>query len=336
MVVDRCSCFFLLPLPALAVGGKCKRIILFHYYILGTNWCTYCVFCTFRHVTTKTTKLWWKMDTWKWYNDTSEAFKRRRSVLVDDSDEIALQALYKSMFSTKKRQKRKGSQKGRRMIERDTIAGGIRLHSDYFSESPTYPSDVFRRRFRMPREIYERVKEVLVEHDPSFEQLKNAAGKWGGTTDQKLTAALRMLAYGAAADSLDEYLRLSEDSINLYLRKYVKGVVECFGTEYLREPTDADLQRLLADGVRRGFPGMIGSIDCMHWTWKNCPTRLAGQHKGKAPKPTLVLEAVADYYLWFWHFNFGEAGSCNDINVLDNSHVMDPFVKGERKLHHAC
>ena len=44
-----------------------------------------------------------------------------------------------------------------------------------------------------------------------------------------------------------------------------------FGDEYLRRPIPADLQRLLAVGEYRGFPGMIGSIDCMHWEWKNCP-----------------------------------------------------------------
>ncbi|GAA0167180.1 hypothetical protein LIER_22170 [Lithospermum erythrorhizon] len=42
--------------------------------------------------------------------------------------------------------------------------------------------------------------------------------------------------------------------------------------EYLRRPNDNDITRLLAKAEQRGVPGMLGSIDCMHWEWKNCPT----------------------------------------------------------------
>jgi hypothetical protein len=45
----------------------------------------------------------------------------------------------------------------------------------------------------------------------------------------------------------------------------VTGVIEVFGGEYLRSPRVDDVERLLRVGESRGFPGMLGSIDCMHW-----------------------------------------------------------------------
>uniref|UniRef100_A0A0D2ZVH9 Uncharacterized protein n=1 Tax=Brassica oleracea var. oleracea TaxID=109376 RepID=A0A0D2ZVH9_BRAOL len=77
-----------------------------------------------------------------------------------------------------------------------------------------------------------------------------------------------------------------------------EGVIQLFGDEYLRRPTPEDLQRLLDIGEVRGFPGMIGSIDCMHWEWKNCPTAWKGQYTRGSGKPTIVLEAVASQDLW--------------------------------------
>ncbi|XP_057249926.1 uncharacterized protein LOC130591050 [Beta vulgaris subsp. vulgaris] len=53
---------------------------------------------------------------------------------------------------------------------------------------------------------------------------------------------------------------------------------------------------------------MVGSIDCMHWEWKNCPTAWKGQFQGRGGVATLVLEAVADRDLWIWHSFFGIQG----------------------------
>ncbi|XP_010678635.3 uncharacterized protein LOC104894150 [Beta vulgaris subsp. vulgaris] len=73
---------------------------------------------------------------------------------------------------------------------------------------------------------------------------------------------------------------------------------------------------------------MIGSIDCMHWEWKNCPTAWRGQYQGRAGVATLVLEAVADRDLWIWHSFFGMPGSCNDLNVLHRSPVFQDVLEG--------
>ena len=89
---------------------------------------------------------------------------------------------------------------------------------------------------------------------------------------QKMTAALRMLVYGVEADSTDEYVRIGESIAINSLKKFDKAVVNIFSKEYLRSPNSNDITRLLAVNEKRGFPGMLGSIDCMHWKWKNCPT----------------------------------------------------------------
>jgi len=45
--------------------------------------------------------------------------------------------------------------------------------------------------------------------------------------------------------------------------------------------------------------------------------------------PTLILEAVADYELWFWHAHFDLPGALNDINVLHRSDVFDELSSGQ-------
>ncbi|KAM1903596.1 hypothetical protein ACFX13_041090 [Malus domestica] len=54
------------------------------------------------------------------------------------------------------------------------------------------------------------------------------------------------------------------------LIQFCSAIEALYTNEYLRISTPRDMRRLLRKGEMRGFPGMIGSIDCMHWTWKNC------------------------------------------------------------------
>ncbi|GJT58128.1 ALP1-like protein [Tanacetum coccineum] len=70
--------------------------------------------------------------------------------------------------------------------------------------------------------------------------------------------------------------------------------------EFLRKPTLADIQNLYAAHNRiHGFPGMLGSIDCMHWEWVNCPKS--------------------------WHDQYGR-GANNDITVLHHSPLFDDLL----------
>lgn len=180
----------------------------------------------------------------------------------------------------------------------------------------------------MRPELFDRISKDIVVFDNSFKQQFDNRKKAGPSTRSKVAVSLRMLAYGGPADSLDEYFRMGESTILLYFYRFCKAIVEMYGDVYLRHPTRQDTDRLLSVGEQRGFPGMLGSIDCMHWEWKNCPKAHHGQYKGKEKAPTLILEVVADYELWIWHALFGLPGSLNDINVLNRSPVFSQLAEG--------
>lgn len=224
-----------------------------------------------------------------------------------------------------------GSHPGRSAnICRDNVMGDRNITRDYFSgEDSIFPEPLFRRRFRMSPHLFDRIMQSVVKSDPIFFSLRiDAFSKTGISPLQRCTAALRLLAYGSAADACDEYIRISETSAILSMYAFCKGVVEAFEEEYLRGPTAEDTQRLLSDNAARGFPGMLGSIDCMHWQWRNCPSAHHGQYIGKDKTPTIVLEAIASQDLWIWHAFFGTPGSCNDINIIDRSPLVTNMLLG--------
>ncbi|XP_073358188.1 uncharacterized protein [Aegilops tauschii subsp. strangulata] len=101
-------------------------------------------------------------------------------------------------------------------------------------------------------------------YDDYFVLKKDIVGMIGFSGYQKCTAALWILAYGMAANSWDEYLRMSESTCRDVMVKFATVVVEVFGRRYLSEPTVTDTKRLLEISEARGWPGLLGSLHCMH------------------------------------------------------------------------
>ncbi|XP_033143316.1 uncharacterized protein LOC103861781 [Brassica rapa] len=114
----------------------------------------------------------------------------------------------------------------------------------------------------MNKPLFMNIVDRLSNEVQYFRETKDGLGRNSLSPLQKCTAAIRVLAYSSAADTVDEYLRLGETTTRLCVENFVEGIINLFGEEYLRKPTPADLQRLLDIGEYRGFPGMIGSIDC--------------------------------------------------------------------------
>ena len=150
----------------------------------------------------------------------------------------------------------------------------------------------------MSRPLFLRIVDELGKWSDYFITKLDALNRQGLTPLQKCTAAIRQLANGSAADHLDEYLKIGDSTGLEAMKMFAEGVIAVFGGHYLRRPTVEDAERLLKIGESQGFPGMFGSIDCMHWQWERCPNAWKGQFtRGDQKVPTIILEAVASHDL---------------------------------------
>ncbi|XP_020200492.1 uncharacterized protein [Aegilops tauschii subsp. strangulata] len=224
-----------------------------------------------------------------------------------DSDEEVDMIMLMSMQEEMDRQVEhilnfKGSIKGRRVINRDRVSGAKLLHNDYFAPTPAFPDDPwFRRRFRMRKPLFLRIAEGVEAHDDYFKLRRDCCGQLSFSPKQKCTAALMMLALGSAADAVGEMVRMGESTCHKTTVKFARAVVEVFGPEYLREPNAQDTEKLLAIEEARGFPGMLRSIDCMHWQWKNCPKDVRGMRlcNGESPSCNYTVNG-RDYNMGYY------------------------------------
>ncbi len=77
-----------------------------------------------------------------------------------------------------------------------------------------------------------------------------------------------------------------------------------------------------------GVDGMLGSLDSACTIWKNCPKAWAGSYKGKENSPSIVLEGISDYHMFFWHASYGYAGTLNDKTIFDLSPFQQCLLDG--------
>ena len=195
------------------------------------------------------------------------------------------------------------------------------LMSDYFTTNPTYDDCQFRRRFRMRQQLFDKIMTDVVAHDSYFADGVDACGVKSFSSYQKLTCALRYMAYGGCADRwvvvvvvvfsfflllltgllsfafctrLDETLRFAESTVAKVVDRFCRAIIEVYSSTYLRPPNEEDMKMILSRYEDLGWVGCMGCIDVMKWVWKNCLMAWRGSYQGKETHPTVALEAVVD------------------------------------------
>ncbi|XP_008227130.1 PREDICTED: uncharacterized protein LOC103326672 [Prunus mume] len=180
-------------------------------------------------------------------------------------------------------------------VDRHRHSRGKNILEDYFIPNSLYPVSYFRERYRMQPHLFQEIMHDVCNYDTYFVQKYDALGVLGFLSEQKLTAALRMLAYEASADQVDEIAKIGKSTILECLVRFCDTIETLYTRDYLLKPTPRDLRRLLRKSEAQGFPNMIGGIDCMYWLRKNFPTPWQGNYGNKKGQKNIILEAVASF-----------------------------------------
>jgi hypothetical protein len=216
----------------------------------------------------------------------------------------------------------------RREFDHDRAYNAIM--KDFLGPEPMFTEKEFISIYRISIARFNRIKkDVLEAKIPYYCKIVEVTGRKGPSLEARLLLPLRVLAYGVAAYAFFDYFQISKAMCRVALAEFDQMMKQLYQAEYLRIPTAEDLiniSRLHKEAHK--FDGMFGSLDCMHVVWNKCPVAWQGSFKGAKGKPTVVLEAIADYHLWFWHAAFGYCGSMNDKTILDLSPFLKSLVDG--------
>jgi hypothetical protein len=197
----------------------------------------------------------------------------------------------------------------------------LAVHEDYFSLTPVFDDKQYERIYKVTKNMTQNMLNVCAITDPFFTSQQDVSGRYNIDPLVKVLMALKLVAYGCSPSAFQDYFQISETTARSCLLKFCPIVSqdESLRSVFARKMTRADARRISAmHEAQHGMAGMLGSLDCTHVCWKNCPAvAWQGSQTGEEGTPTIVLEAFPDYNLWFWHHSFGWPGSLNDINIWD-------------------
>ncbi|XP_019190152.1 PREDICTED: uncharacterized protein LOC109184590 [Ipomoea nil] len=106
---------------------------------------------------------------------------------IDELEEEIMKHMLRLTKLVQQHQSSSNPRNKRRYYNRDHAAGHDRLAADNFSDDPVFPDDIFRRRFRIRKELFLRIVNALQSRYEYFQQRENTAKMTSLSTLQKCT-----------------------------------------------------------------------------------------------------------------------------------------------------
>jgi hypothetical protein len=228
------------------------------------------------------------------------------------TDEEWYELLGERIHPDAKNVKRRRVSETRNLVNYTTTKWGQLLRDPTLSDPSSQKAKLFRRRFRMPHNLFlyivSRCREKAI-----FSDVKSTRGQI--PDEIKLMCCLRILGRDNCLDDISEFSDMGESTALNVLTKFVLSFSINFGKEFISIPEGDNLKKVMDIYAKLGFPGCVGSIDATHLKWAMCPKSLSNICNGKESFPTIAYQAVVDHSRRIFHITQGMYGSTNDITI---------------------
>jgi hypothetical protein len=130
----------------------------------------------------------------------------------------------------------------------------------------------FKLMFRLSRGHFQGLMEDVMASNISFFKSTVRDGFDRSSLAARLLLPLKSLAYGVPPHTFIDYFQMSPQYARECCKEFDKAMRTIYMKEFLRLPTATDLKSIVKlHKAAHSVDGMIGSLDCTHTFWKNCP-----------------------------------------------------------------
>ncbi len=209
----------------------------------------------------------------------------------------------------------------------------VAIYEDYFYFDSLYGPE-FKSILNISLTQFEHIITSIMDHHKLdfYQDLRGSKGKTRWCLKGMPLYPIKILAFGVPYSAFVYYFPISvQFGMNL-CREFDWAIKVIYLHEYLRIPNDVDYKRINKLYCKvHSVDGMLGSLDCTHTIWKNCPKAWVESYKGKENTPSIVLEGISYYHMFFWHASYGYASTLNDKTIFELSPFQQCLLDGSFK-----
>ncbi|XP_068332955.1 uncharacterized protein [Pyrus communis] len=145
------------------------------------------------------------------------------------------------MSSSRRLSKQFEEQQKRSLAQQEELFNLEKGGDEAFAMEEDEDDEHKRRCFRMQQSLFDKIMSATCNHDPYFVQKRVTFHVQGLLPEQKITADLRILAYGPSTDQVDEITRMGKSTALKSLMQFCSTIESLYTNEYLRTPMPRDM-----------------------------------------------------------------------------------------------